>query len=149
MGFFSRKKKEKEEAERYKPIERGPAYFVEGENVQFKLNGMPFTFNKFYLTLTDEQLVFKVVEEAPMNLINIADTVELDIDLNRSEVMEADEVSLTLKLKPALFSELKEEIFMSPAPDTLFYMGHGGTEPLLDLSNWMLVQYGTSATMPP
>ena len=126
MGFldkFLKKKEAQKTPVSTEPIRVGPGYFVSGDKVVFDLNGMDYSFEKFYLLIADagsgnlqsigldgqepidEGLYINVPEEAPMNLINIAGASDEEegVELDREEVLGADTAKLSLKLADRLF----------------------------------------------
>jgi hypothetical protein len=138
MKLFGKKEKKSE------PIELGVSYFVKGEDVLFDLNGLDFTFGKFYAVVRERSLRILVEEEAPMNLIHLLGAVEDDVEVERKDVLDADTVKLELKLKSKIFNAMKQRILTSTDILDLFQLEDRGNHPLLDLSNYRLEKYGTT-----
>ena len=136
--IFSKKKIPEAE-----PIEAGVNYFVNGEDIIFDLNGLDFTFEKFYVNLLDNGMYLIVKDEAPMNLILIADTAIDEVGVNRQQVLASDEVDMILRLDDALFGALKDKIMEVTDVKQIFEIEHKGFKFVKQLSNYFLEEYGT------
>jgi hypothetical protein len=132
---------------RSEPIELGVNYFVKGKDVVFDLNGLDFTFGKFYAVVRERSLMITVEEEVPMNLMHLLGAVEDYIEVERKDVLDADTVNFVLKLKTKVFNALKQRILTSTDILDLFQLEDRGNHPLLDLSNYRLEKYGTTKVL--
>ena len=157
MGFLDRFLKKKEAQitpVNREPIRVGPNYFVSGEKVIFDLNGLDYSFEKFYLQVmeksdaADEGLFINVPEEAPMNLINIAAAAreEEGVELNREEILGANTAKLTLKLADELYEAVKDKVFACTDPIDVFDIEHEGKKLLRNLSHYAIVGWGCTTT---
>jgi hypothetical protein len=138
INFFKKSKKEQ------KPIELGVNYFIKGESVVFKLNDLDFTFEKFYVTITNDSMKILVEDETPMNLMYLLDIVKDDLEANRKDILEADTVRFILKLNYEVFSKLKHKIIEVIEILDIFGFKLNGELPLKDFKNYELELYGTS-----
>jgi len=136
--FFKKSSKEP------KPIELGVNYFVNGENVIFNLNGLDFTFEKFYVVVTSDSMKILVDDEVPMNLMNILGAVKDDLDVNRREILEADTVRFILKLNDETFAKLKPELPKITEITDIFKLKVNGKLPLKNFKSYVLDLYGTA-----
>ena len=125
-------------------IENGVNYFVKGSDVKFDLNGLDFTFEGFYVAVTDESLFIMVKDEAPMNLINLLGAVKEDVEVNRKDVLEADTVKFRLRLFEDVFHSLKEIIIKVNDIKNVFEIQIEGKYFLKDFNNYWLEMYGTT-----
>lgn len=142
MPFWKREKKKKA-----KPIESGVNYYVSGDHVVFDLDGMNFTFEKFYVHFTDEGLFININDEVPMNLTFISQVAVNDIDFQPSQAQDADSVQFVLQLKMDVFNELKGKIAEATDIKEIFEIEHYGTSPLKTFSNYLLISWGSRSTM--
>jgi len=138
FDLFSRKKTRKT-----RPIEMGVNYFVKGKEVVFDLNGMDFTFGKFYLVVNEVGMYLIVKDEAPLNLINLLETVVDEVGVNRKQVRDSDEVDMILRLDDELFKKVKEEILRSTDPRNIFDIEYQGHRLLRVLTAYSLEEYST------
>ncbi len=119
-------------------------YFLNGEDVIFKLGELDFTFEKFYVYINEEGLFIKVPEEAPMNLMNILDTVHDEVGVNRRQVLDSDEVDMILQLDPDLYREMEPRIIGCAEPWEIFELDIKGFRFLKELEHYYLIEYGTT-----
>ncbi len=98
-------------------------YFIDGEKVVFRLNGLDFTFESFYLAYSDEWMRIFILEEAPMNLIMISDVAHEEVEVDREEVINADTVSFTLQLKDEDFVNVIDRLREVTEPHEAFDVG--------------------------
>ena len=135
------------------PIKPGTSYYVKGEDVVFQLNGLNYTFEKFYLQVleghegADDGLYINVPEEAPMNLINISAAAEVEdgVELNTEEIMGADTAKLTLRLTEGLYRAVKDRVLACTDPIQVFDVEHEGKS-LKDFSHYQIVGWGCKTT---
>jgi hypothetical protein len=139
MDLFRKKKKEPIP----KPIKIGVFYFVDGEDVVFDFNGLDFTFEKFYLMVNDEGMYLIVKDEAPLNLINLLETVVDEVGVRRKDVLDSDNVDFILKLDDALFKEVKDEILKQTEAKEIFEIQYKGHELLKVLTAYSIEEYST------
>jgi hypothetical protein len=137
----------KKESKKKIPIEMGVNYFVKGEDVIFDLNGLDFTFEKFYVKVDDTGLGIMVDEEVPMNLINLLDTIDSPLDVNRKEILDSDLVHFTLKVKDEVFSPLKSQILKVPDIKEIFEINLDNRPPLRSFNNYELESYGIGSRL--
>jgi hypothetical protein len=116
---------------------------VKGNKVIFDLNGLDFTFEGFYVAVTDEFLFIMVKDEAPMNLINLLGAVKEDVEVNRKDVLSADTVRFRLRLNEDIFQSLKESIVKINDIREAFEIQAEGQYLLKDFNNYLLEMYGT------
>lgn len=114
-------------------------YFVNGEDVVFKLNELDFTFESFYLVYTDEWMRIIVREDAPMNLIMISEVAHEEVEVDREDVLQADTVSFTLQLKDGDFVNVIDRLREVRDPVDAFDVGG---DRLKDLSKYSIVRWG-------
>ncbi len=76
-----------------------------------------------------------------MNLLDIASTVTMTVELEREAIVNADTAELTLMLKPSVFEEYKGHILQQHTIYDVFDLTVDGVKPLLDLANYDLFQY--------
>jgi len=147
MPFWKRKAKKPEPPK--EPLRLGTNYFIKGSDVVFKLNDLDFTFEGFYLQITEEGLHINILEEVPMNLINIAGAalVEEGVELEHKTIMEADTVKFTLKLTPELFEFAKEQLATITEPADVFDIEVQGKKHLRDFHYYFIVMWGTHQTL--
>ncbi len=147
--FWRRKKKEVIPRE---PITPGTHYFVKGKDVVFDLNSLAFTFEGFYVQITDEHLKIHIKDEVPMNLILVEGAAPTEVEFEFDTINDADSVKFTLQLDNELFSYLKEKLLAVHDIKEIFdiTMGikeDGGEEevekPLRVFSNYRIVMWGT------
>jgi hypothetical protein len=141
MIMFFKKRSNKETKE---GIELGVNYFVNGPDVVFDLNGLDFTFEKFYVNVNEDNLTLIIPEEVPMNLINLLDSLKDDLDADRSTIIEADIVSFNLELNNDVFTSIKSKIHNASDIKDLFNIEIGGKTPLKFFKNYELVRYDIS-----
>jgi hypothetical protein len=126
------------------PLQKDINYFVEGEDVVFKLgNDLDFTFDRFYVFINNEGLFIKVPDEVPMNLINLLGTIQDEVDVNRKQVLDSDEVDMILQLDPDLFREFEPRIMRCREPKDIFDLDLKGFTFLKELEHYYLIEYGT------
>jgi hypothetical protein len=133
------------------PILSNVNYFVKGEDVVFDLNTLDFTFEGFYVFITDEYLQIQILEEVPMNLILVAGAAEPDVEVEGNELETADSVKFTLQLNDGLFASMKEDIFKQTDIRDVFALqlvegsdGAGVKPPLRIFKNYHIVMWGTT-----
>jgi hypothetical protein len=124
-------------------IRKDVNYFINGEDVIFDFNGMDFTFEKFYLLVNDSGMYLSVKDEAPMNLINLLETVVDKVGVNRKDVLDADKVDIFLKLDDNLFKEMKEEVLNRENAKDIFRILYKDHELLKVLNAYSLEGYST------
>ncbi len=131
------------------PIRFDVNYFVKGKKVIFDLDGLDFTFEGFYVFITEEALQIIVNEEVPMNLIFITQVVESEVSLTPNELENADTVSFTLQLNAEVFDQLKEMIMAMKDIKEIFDLdpGQDGDKPLRKFSNYDIVKVGSKQTL--
>lgn len=123
-------------------LKKGVNYQVGGD-VVFKLGKQDFTFEKFYVYISEEGLFLKVPDEAPMNLINLLETVHDEVHVNRKMVMDSDKVDFILQLDPDLFREFEPRIMNCEDPKEIFDLDLEGFTFLKELEHYYLIEYGT------
>ncbi len=123
-------------------LEKGVNYQIGGD-VVFKLGKLDFTFEKFYVYISQEGLFLKVPDEAPMNLINLLDTVHDEVHVNRKMVIDSDKVDFILQLDPDLFREFEPRIMKCEDPRDIFELDLKGFKFLKELEHYYLIEYGT------
>jgi hypothetical protein len=127
-------------------IELDVNYFVDGKDVVFDLNGLDFTFEKFYVNVSEDNVTLIIPEEVPMNLINLLDTIKDDLDADRSTILEADIVNFNLELDNDIFAYVKSKIHNISDIKDLFKIEMEGKAPMKLFKNYELVRYDTSQT---
>ncbi|MGA1872161.1 MAG: hypothetical protein ACMUHY_00685 [Thermoplasmatota archaeon] len=125
------------------PMKLNVYHFIKGEEVVFDFNGLDFTFEKFYLLVSEDGMFLTVKDEAPMNLINLLDTVVDEVGVDRNQVMRSDEVDLVLRLDVNLFRKVKDEIRKKTDPRDVFETEYQGHKLLKVLTAYSLIEYGT------
>jgi hypothetical protein len=136
MFFKKKPKKEKKTG-----VEIGVQYFIDGSEVIFELEGLDFTFERLYVTINESEMIIFVPEEPSMNLINILDTVANLVEVDREDVLTADIVDITLKLKDVQFSLVKSKIFDVKEIKEIFDLEVDGKLPLRFFENYELKHY--------
>jgi hypothetical protein len=141
--FFKKKSKKSKKS----GIELGAQYFVDGNDVVFDLNDLEFTFEKFYVKVGENDLQIIIKDEVPMNLINILATVNINIDVNRKEILDSDIVHFTLKLNEIIYKIHKSQIFNLSDVKEVFNLSPDKEYPLRRFNNYYLESYGTKTEL--
>ena len=137
----------KKRSRRSEPYQLGTRYLVSGKDAVFDLDGLDFTFENCHVVLTDSGFRISMDEEAPMNLIHLLQIVQDSVGVERQEVLDADAVHFTLKLKDDLFSSLKGKPLTEPNVKRMFQFQLDQRTPLADLASYEIERYGTERVL--